>query len=172
MMAVILTGFAALTLFAIAFMSERKPAKIATGVVGSVLALACVFVVVSEHVLGNRTDEVWETDRSTSLASMANASEVEGQSSAFVTRIEEKNVFRYVEARSDGGFELKEIDADGVAIYEDADKDSARIDFQSCHREGLDEESLSYRCGERVRVHVPKGTVSTDFEIDPGKGDG
>lgn len=168
-MAVLVLGFVGLSLLGGAVVADSRGGKIAAGVVGGILVLACAFVAISEYVLSRGADEVWTVDDTTALASLANASEVEGSGGMFVSRVEEKNVLRYVEARDDGGFELKEIDADGVTIYEDADKDSARIDVESCHREGVDPDSLSYSCGTRTRVHVPKGTVSTDFEVDPGK---
>lgn len=115
----------------------------------------------------NEADKTWTETESTKIASMANASEVNGKSGVFITRIEEKNVIRYVHDRDDGAYSLEEVDADKALIREDAKAGSARMGREECTRDGIDGSLFS--CGSRHVFHVPKGTVSTDFAVDPGK---
>ena len=115
----------------------------------------------------SEADKTWTEARTTQIASMANASEVDGESGVFVTRIAEKNVIRYVESHSDGSYSLEEVDADGARIREDADADSARMSYEECDRDGID--GVFSSCGGRYVFHVPEGTVSNDFSVDPGK---
>lgn len=115
----------------------------------------------------SEADKTWTEARTTQIASMANASEVDGESGVFVTRIEEKNVIRYVESHSDGSYSLEEVDADGARIREDSDAGSARMSYEECDRDGID--GVFSSCGGRYVFHVPEGTVSSDFSVDPGK---
>lgn len=129
-----------------------------------------------------RSHGEWETLSSTRLAAMANASETSGTSLIFAVRVEEQNVIRYTEILDDGGFQLKEIDADGVTIYElDPESDDPhvstgepRLERQACRVVAPTDDEQQWlaehdaeACGTRVVIYVPKGSVSTDFSVDP-----
>lgn len=167
--AVVIASFATVSTFALftiasaAYEAKAKfislGAALLTGTLAVGMGLSAFYVV-------TEADETWQESETTKIASMASASEVDGKSGVFVTRIEEKNVLRYVESHSDGSYSLEEVDADGARIREDSDADSARLAYEECTRDGI--EGFLSSCGVRYVFHVPKGTVSNDFSVDPG----
>ncbi|WP_336653490.1 MULTISPECIES: hypothetical protein [unclassified Leucobacter] len=150
--------------------AERKGVFIGTGVGFFVCAIAFLF-------LGNQFYEkstpTWTVDKSTALVSLANASEVEGRGSLLGGHIDEKNVYRFVRETGDGALTLDEIDATGVRIVQDAKAGQSRIDYETCNYRGgkiwfLDDTSSALNsCGSRTTVHLPEGSVPSEFLIAP-----
>lgn len=168
-MEILIIGGVGVVAFLGGLVADRRGAKIALCSAGAAALVLALIVVALQHFAAQDRDEQWSVERTSELASLANASEVKGESSAFVTRISEENVLRYVSAHPDGSYALEELPADGVLIREDADDASARIDFEKCLKVGVDEESPFASCGERTVVHIPKGSIVRDFDINPGK---
>ena len=117
-------------------------------------------------------EPTWEVESSDPIVAMANNSEVSGHGGMFSVRIEEKNVIRYNVKNEDGSYSLEEIPADGVRVIEDANKDNARIDFETCNQRMFpdrDSALLDRGCGERITLHVPEGTVAREHSLDPAR---
>lgn len=121
------------------------------------------------HATTPESERSYEVIKTTQLASLANASEVEGSGGFIYHRVGEKNVYRYVEAHEDGTFTFEEMDADRVPIREDATTDTARIEKISCTFKSTELATLLGNCGGSTTIHVPKGSVTSDFEIDPSR---
>lgn len=147
---------------------KGKTVAISVGVVIALVGGGLLTVGAAKAAVVAQADKEWSIEKTQRLASMANASEVSGHGGAFVTKIDEKNVIRYVQAHKDGSYSLEEVDADDAVIREDADKDSAHLDTEQCERDANVDAGLFLRCGHRYVFHVPKGTVSNDFSVDPG----
>jgi len=111
-------------------------------------------------------DKSYETTNSVKLASLSNASEIEGRGSALYVRVGEKNVYRYVEAHHDGSYTLEETD-EALPIREDATASTSRIDTVVCAWNDQITSMMLGNCGVVTTIHVPKGSVSRDFSIDP-----
>lgn len=115
------------------------------------------------------------------IASFANAQEIEGHTGTFLSsgQIGEKTVFRYVMKQPEGTFTLEQLDKKslergkddqpvaGVVVAEDATEDTARIEYHTCERVDVVADFLFGDCGDLIEFHVPPGTVSTEFELDP-----
>lgn len=157
-----------LFLLAAAFVSDGRVTKFACGVSGFLLIAVAVVIVLLQFTAAQDREEEWSVASSEKITSLANASEVKGQSGGFVTKVSEENVLRYIKDRGDGSYSLEEIPADGVLIREDAEAKTARVDEEECVRVGVDPDSAFASCGDRTVVHVPKGSVVSDFTIDPG----
>lgn len=136
--------------------------------------------------------QVWETTKTTNLASMnaTATTETSGHggmlfgSGTFVVRTSKDQLLRYVEKRSDGGYTMGSVSAENAVIYEINDKSNPRVEIQTCairtdkpeHQSWIDEHKD--RCNDadgmpmskskqtRVRVYVPKGTVVDTFNVD------
>src|SRR5699024_12698547 len=102
-MTVLVLGFVGLSLLGGAVVADSRGGKIAAGVVGGILVLACAFVAISGYVLSRGADAVWTVDDTTALAALANASGVEGGGGVFVSRVDEENVLGYVGGGGGGG---------------------------------------------------------------------
>lgn len=126
------------------------------------------------------TDE--KPTKTVSIASFANSQEIEGHGGSFLSsgQIDEKTVLRYVEKHDDGTYTLEQVDKEsvgrngdgeavnGTVVIQDAKKDTARIEWHTCHYEDKVADFLSADdCGTLIEIHVPKGTVSEDFSLDP-----
>lgn len=136
----------------------------------SVLAIIVLLVGIGAAARGG--EPTWEVEPSDPIVAMANNSEVSGHGSMFSVRIEEKNVIRYNVKNEDGSYSLEEIPADGVRVIEDANKDNARIDFETCNQRMFpdrDSALLDRGCGERIALHVPEGTVAREHSLDPAR---
>lgn len=123
------------------------------------------------------------------IASFANAQEVEGRSGGFLTSgtLNEKTVYRYVEAHEGGSYTLEQLDlpesgnritkgkdkepVSGVVIYEDTDKKDARIEFRRCrHTDPIAKFLRDNDCGKLIEFHVPEGSIVRDFSLGAGNG--
>lgn len=167
-MVFIIPALVGLFLLAAALINDERAKKLVLGVPGFLLVAVAVILIILQFAAAQDREEEWSVASSEKIASLANASEVKGQSSGFVTKVSEENVLRYVRDHGDGSYSLEEIPADGVLIREDADAKTARVDEEECVRIGVDPESAFASCGDRTVVHVPKSSVVSDFTIDPG----
>lgn len=120
------------------------------------------------------------------IASFANAQEIEGTSGGFLSSgtIGEKTVYRYVHDHKDGTYTLDQLDlpddrvvkgkddkpVSGVVVMEDADPEDARIEFYDCVRGDPIAEFLKESCGELTVFHIPEGSISREFSLDPAAG--
>ena len=176
MLGQIVGGLLVLIVAALPFLIARdidgwngKAIAISVGVVIALVGGGLLTVGAAKAAVVAQADKEWSVEKTQRLASMANASEVSGHSGAFVTKIDEKNVIRYVQAHKDGSYSLEEVDADDAVIREDTDKDSAHLDTEQCRRDVNVDGGMFLRCGHRYVFHVPEGTVSGDFDVDPSK---
>lgn len=143
--------------------------------------------------------EVWMTTDTVRLAAMSSgtSTSVSGGGSsflgsgAFVVRTSEDQRLRYVERRDDGGYVMGSVSAESAVIYEidEGSDEEPRIETQACRVESENAEDQAWidedpeyrsKCrsddagpfgykGERLRVHVPAGTVVDAFSVDAGK---
>lgn len=171
---------------------EELPAGTKVGVaLGYTTAGVCAFAIATGFMYPASISEAGlreEATSTTNIASFANTQEIEGETGTFLTsgRIGEKTVFRYVEKHDDGAFTLESRDApnpdhtgatvqrnedgetiSGAVIIEDATEDTARIEVHKCYYKDAVAEFLRDGCGELVEFHVPEGTVSRDYSLDP-----
>lgn len=133
-------------------------------------------------------EKIYSTGHTVELASMSNATEVSsrggGAASIYVMRSSEDQVLRYVTRDTEGAYRMETIDTEKVSLREipddaqDTDDATPRIEFQQCQRVSdtdrkqsllkswnLDE--CSPEKGHTAVLHVPAGTISTDFALDP-----
>lgn len=137
--------------------------------VGGGAAVMCMWV---PSLIQSGGEPTWEVESSDPIVTMANNSEVSGHGGMFSVRIEEKNVIRYNVKNEDGSYSLEEIPADGVRVLEDANKNNARIDFETCNQRMFpdrDSALLDRGCGGRITLHVPEGTVAREHSLDPAR---
>lgn len=123
------------------------------------------------------------------IASFANAQEIEGTPGGFLSSgsIDEKTVYRYVEAHEGGSYTLEQLDlpesgnritkgkdhkpVSGVVIYEDSKAEDARIEFRKCrHTDQIAKFLRDDTCGDLIEFHVPEGSIIRDFSLDAGNG--
>lgn len=145
---------------------ERTGAIIAI-VVCAVLGAGAGLTAGVLHATTPESSRDYEVVRTIELASLANASEVEGEGSFIYHRVGEKNVYRYVVAHDDGTFTFDEMDADGVPIREDATPSTARIETVSCTFKDSTLALLLSNCGGITTIHIPEGSITNVYEVDP-----
>lgn len=118
---------------------------------------------------------VWEVEGTTLLQSMAVGQETSGGGSLLYVSVTTEDTLRYLAKHEDGSVTLETMRADGAKIFEipeGAEGDAAvpRIERWECHVDPeLDPELplTPWDCGSRTEVHVPAGSVSQDFAIEP-----
>lgn len=167
----IVLGIAALG-FVGAVVAFRTRAVLYGFMAAAMMVSSVAFLMIGNQFYAKSTPE-WTVDKSTALVSLANASEVEGRGGLLGGRIDEKNVYRFVRETGDGALTFDEIDATGVRIVQDAKAGQSRIDYETCNYRGgkiwfLDDtSSVLNSCGSRTTVHLPEGSVPSEFLIAP-----
>lgn len=164
-------GFAMCAFIAAAIVTRTR--AVLFGVTAVVMLLGSVGFLMVGKQLYEKSTATWTVDSSIALVSLANASEIKGSSSMFGGSMSEKNVYRFVRETGDGALLYDEIDAAGIRIVQDAKAGQSRIDYETCNYRGGtiwfldDSSSVLTACGSRTTVHLPEGSVPSEFLIAP-----
>lgn len=155
--------------------------RVSPAVAGVLVILAGLGIGIPGHIAGEQAAKdhrLWVVDEGISISSLANTSEIRGEIHggrwSVDGEIDEKNVIRYLKTHDDGGTSLEEmtLDSNDVRFYEDA-KDGAHLDVEKCT---VDSKSITGfaswfaptgHCGTRYRVHLPEGSLATDYVVSP-----
>lgn len=111
-------------------------------------------------------DEATYDNYTTPISIINDSASVEGHFVLGSGSVEGKNVYKYYEPQSNGSDLLKQIDADGVQVFQDSDTPylthlghctGPRDWFWPCNDQGY---------GRTIEIHVPKGSMQTSSTLD------
>lgn len=132
------------------------------------LVALTAFFLISPWVTEDKTD----VDPPRELAILNDHNGIKGRFSLFGGYIEDEPAYTYYEKRSDGGYELRRVEADNAVIYEDTENEAYLVVEMSPALDVTKWTMVFGAATPRYEFHVPKGSVQPEGASPQVKLDG